>query len=122
MNTNQDKLERKGGGLINKLSEKLKKLRKEKEITQAELAEVLDVSTSMVGMYETNSRNPSYEILIKIADYFDVSVDYLLGRETFSYTSNQITLNLENVDSYEVHRDRLIIKGDFSKKFISILK
>lgn len=63
------------------IGERIKELRKENEITQEELAKNIDVSTSMVGMYETNARKPSYEVLIKIAKYFDVSTDYLLNTE-----------------------------------------
>lgn len=63
------------------LSKKIKSLRKDNKITQEELAIKIGVSTSMVGMYETDARKPSYEVLIKIADYFKVSLDYLL-RET----------------------------------------
>lgn len=63
------------------IGEKIKELRKENGITQEELAKNIDVSTSMVGMYETNARKPSYEVLIKIAKYFKVSTDYLLNAE-----------------------------------------
>lgn len=67
--------------MINVIGEKIKELRKENGITQEELAKNIDVSTSMVGMYETNARKPSYEVLIKIAKYFGVSTDYLLNTE-----------------------------------------
>ncbi|BDR73380.1 hypothetical protein K144316041_20880 [Clostridium tetani] len=60
------------------LGKKIKSLRKDNKITQEELAIKIGVSTSMVGMYETDARKPSYEVLIKIADYFKVSLDYLL--------------------------------------------
>ncbi|AAO36644.1 transcriptional regulator (endogenous virus) [Clostridium phage phiCTC2B] len=67
--------------MIDLLGKKIKSLRKDNKITQEELAIKIGVSTSMVGMYETDARKPSYEVLIKIADYFKVSLDYLL-RET----------------------------------------
>lgn len=57
----------------------LRELRNRKKISQAELAKYLNVTTSIVGMYETDVRNPSYEILVKIANYFCVSTDFLLG-------------------------------------------
>lgn len=63
------------------LGKKIKSLRKDNKITQEELARKIGISTSMIGMYETDARKPSYEVLIKIADYFKVSLDYLL-RET----------------------------------------
>lgn len=61
------------------IGNRIKKLRAEIPITQKELAEKIGVTTSMIGMYETNDRKPSYNILIKIANYFRVSTDYLLG-------------------------------------------
>ena len=57
----------------------LKALREERGLSQVELAKQLDISASAIGMYEVNSREPSDDIKTKIAEYFDVSVDYLLG-------------------------------------------
>lgn len=62
------------------LSEKIKQLRKEKDITQKELAETLSISPSTIAMYETGQRKPDSDMLETIADFFNVSVDYLLGR------------------------------------------
>ena len=59
---------------------KLKELRLEKKINQSELGEKIGISPSTVGMYERDQRFPDKDILGKIADYFEVSVDYLLGR------------------------------------------
>lgn len=55
-------------------------LREEKNIDRMELAKVLNISYSSVSKYETDIRFPDQEILKKIADYFEVSIDYLLGR------------------------------------------
>ena len=62
-------------------SEKLKKLRKSKKITQEELAKIINVERSSIGKYESSTTIPSNETLIKIANYFNVSTDYLLGNE-----------------------------------------
>lgn len=59
---------------------RIRALRKEKNMTQAELAKVLKVSDRTVGFYETGDRDPDTETLKKLADFFAVSVDYLLGR------------------------------------------
>ncbi|WP_287164113.1 helix-turn-helix transcriptional regulator [Clostridium sp.] len=67
--------------MITLLGDKIKKLRKSKNITQEELGKNIGVTTSMVGMYETNARKPSYEVLIKIAEFFSVSTDFLLNTE-----------------------------------------
>ena len=63
------------------LGERLRNLRKERGITQKELAEKLSMDTSIVCKYESGAAVPSYEALEKIADFFEVSTDYLFGRE-----------------------------------------
>lgn len=59
---------------------KLRKIRKEKGISQLKLALDLNMSQNTISRYETGEREPGINELIKLADYFDVSVDYLLGR------------------------------------------
>ena len=58
----------------------LKKLRKEKGMTQRELANEMRISHSSIGLYEQNRREPEYELLCKFADFFNTDIDYLLGR------------------------------------------
>lgn len=58
---------------------RLRTLRKNLNLTQQELADYLGVSKSMLSYYESSSRYPSYDILIKIARIFRVTTDYLLG-------------------------------------------
>lgn len=60
---------------------RIKELRKEKQITQAELAKALNISPSTIGMYEQGRREPDYKTLERIADFFRVSTDFLLGRK-----------------------------------------
>ena len=62
------------------LGKKLKELRKEYDMSQRQLAKALGISKSSYSHYETGASNPDYETLIIIADYFDVSLDYLFGR------------------------------------------
>lgn len=57
-----------------------KQLRLASGLTQAEMAEKLGVSKSTISMYENGNREPDYEILERIADFFNVDTDYLLGR------------------------------------------
>jgi len=59
---------------------RLKELREEKAMTQAQLSAHLQISASSIGMYEQGRREPDNETLIKIADFFNVTIDYLLGR------------------------------------------
>lgn len=62
-------------------SRRLKRLRKDKHMTQAQAAQRIGVTASMVSSYETDIRLPSYEVLIRLADVFGVTVDYLLCRQ-----------------------------------------
>ena len=57
-----------------------RKLRTSSNLTQNAIAERLGISRSTIGMYETGAREPDYETLEKIADYFNVDTDFLLGR------------------------------------------
>jgi transcriptional regulator with XRE-family HTH domain len=66
---------------MNELSVKLRELREKNELSQRELSKKLGLSQSTIGMYETGKREPNTEILTKIADFYGVSVDYLLDRD-----------------------------------------
>ena len=58
----------------------LRQLREARRLTQRELGKALDISESTVGMYERGKREPDLETLAAIADYFNVSTDFLIGR------------------------------------------
>lgn len=86
------------------IGEKIKQLRQDKKITQEDLGKAIGVTTSMVGMYETNARKPSLEVLDKIANYFDISTDFLLSRtdnpqqeKIKEYTCNSFLRSLGNL-------------------------
>lgn len=61
-------------------SERLLRLRRERNVTQRQLAEELQISELAIQHYESQRRKPAFDILIALADYFDVSLDYLVGR------------------------------------------
>ena len=67
-----------------KFKDNLKQLRNKRGLSQAELAEKLGFSTGLIGMYESGKRKPSYEALEIIADFFNISIDYLMGKESKS--------------------------------------
>ena len=62
-------------------SERLKTLRKEKKLTQKELAEQIGIKQNSYSDWETGKSEPSFENLIKLADLLEVSLDWLFGRE-----------------------------------------
>ena len=59
---------------------RLKEIRRNKGISQLKLAMDLNTSQNTISRYETGEREPGINELIKIADYFNVSIDYLVGR------------------------------------------
>ena len=65
---------------MSKFSERIKGLRTERGITQEQLASMLKVSRSTIGMYESGRREPDFETSEAIADIFNVDMDYLTGR------------------------------------------
>ena len=71
----------------------LTSLREERGIYQKELAAILKVSVGTVSNYENNIHFPDQEALLQLADYFGVTVDYLLGRTSYRYSLD--TLNEE---------------------------
>ena len=61
-------------------SARLVQLRKSRGITQRQLANELGISELAVQHYEAQRRKPAYDILLALADFFDISLDYLVGR------------------------------------------
>ena len=62
------------------ISTRLRQLRKERDLRQVDLANDLGIAQTTVANYEQHSRFPDETMLLKLASYFDVSLDYLLGR------------------------------------------
>ncbi|MGE5416476.1 MAG: helix-turn-helix domain-containing protein [Acidobacteriota bacterium] len=77
---------------MGELGKQMKILRSQYELTQQDLADALHIGKSAIALYETGRRQPDPVTLDKIADFFDVSVDYLLGRNrTSGSPSNSAT-------------------------------
>jgi transcriptional regulator with XRE-family HTH domain len=67
------------------LGQRIKQLRRQKlNITQEQLAEKMGVSKSTISQWESNTNEPNVDALIKLADLFGVTVDYLIGRDNYS--------------------------------------
>lgn len=75
---------------------RLKELRIEKSLTQAQLAKFLNISPSSIGMYEKNRRIPDTETLKRFAKYFNVSVDYLIGKSNIKESAEDILKDKNN--------------------------
>ncbi len=66
---------------MNKFAERLTELRKEKDISQTELAKQLNISVACINRWEKNLRVPNIDSLILLCKYFSCSADYMLGLE-----------------------------------------
>lgn len=100
---------------VMKLGDKIKKLREGKNISQKELAGELGVTDAMISMYENDKKNPSLDVITKIAMFFNVSTDYLLGTETMS--DNELPKNIR-----AVARDLLDLPEENRKLAIDMIK
>ena len=67
----------------NKFSERINELRIENNLSRAELAQKLNVSVRLISYWENGQRECDFDMIIKIADLFSVSIDYLLGRRDY---------------------------------------
>jgi len=80
---------------------RLKSLREYRNLKQSELAKEFNVSQSTIAMWETGKRDPDSESIQKMADYFNVSVDYLLGRSEFPHTGEIAAAHIDGDKSYD---------------------
>ena len=78
--------------------DRLRELRRERGMQQRELGELYNLSSSAIGSYERNLREPTLELLLQLSEYFGVSVDYLLCRTEERLTSKEY----KEKDSYEL--------------------
>ena len=85
------------------LNEKIKEQRKAKRESQVEMASALGLTKQCVSNWENDNIQPSIEMLVKIADYFGVTTDYLLGR------SETDVINVEGLSPVEISHIRDIV-------------
>lgn len=77
-----------------KFGDRLKQLRMEHGISGAELGEQLGMSKSGISNWEVRHREPSLEMLIKLSNFFGVSIDYLVGKSNFRETFKSLSIDL----------------------------
>lgn len=86
----------------------LKQLREQSRLSQKDIADYLGITRQAVASYELAKREPDYEILKKLADYFGVSIDYILGRA-----------NCRDMNALTVGSNIELIRGNFTYKELS---
>ena len=88
--------------------DRLKKLRALKKLSQKDFAQALKVSQQTVASWESGRTEPSHNALNEIADYFNVSADYLLGRDAPALSDEQVTL-LKGFDALNTAGRKLLV-------------
>lgn len=86
------------------LNENIKKLRLLRSLSQVELAQALHVSKQCISNWENDNIQPSIEMLIKVAKYFNVSTDFLLDLD------NQKNISIEGLTDKQVEHIKLLIE------------
>lgn len=85
--------------------ERLKQFRKEKGMTQIELAQLLGVSSGTVAMWETGKRKPQFETLNKLCDLFDRNLSYLVGSSDTPAPEGRAEDNIDQLEAWAVQED-----------------
>lgn len=88
---------------------RIKYLRQSRELNQVQLADKLGVAKQSVSNWENDNIMPSVEMLEKIADFFEVSTDYLLGREEKKTTDGQ-TIDVTGLTPRQIEHVNLIVE------------
>lgn len=90
--------------MLQNLGDKLKSARVNNNLSRNQVAELIGVSVSMIGHYETGERVPSVETLLKLASQYKVSIDYLLGN-----TTNSNSLSLDGLTYKQIQAVKQIV-------------
>lgn len=101
------------------LGERLQQLRKDRDLSQKEIAAHLKFTVSTISNYEQDVHAPDLETLRKLADYYDVSADYLLGRTQYCYSLE--TLHSKLTPQYSTMHLINTVSNLTEKNMISLL-
>lgn len=112
------------------LGERLTELRNARNLTQIEVAEMLHMSRSTYAQYEVNRRIPEYNTLEKLADFYEVSLDYIVGRSDYRHimkTGQSIFSNLDLSNTNSIAKIPMTYEGmsltdDEKREFIAIVQ
>lgn len=96
-------------------SENLRYLRKQKKISQVTLAKELEISPSAITMYEQGKREPSFELLKKMSDFFQVDFNFLLGEQIAS--GEAVVKNVDFMSNQD--KDNLVVRSPQTDYLVS---
>lgn len=108
-------------GVKGMFGERLRYLRECEELTQKELSEKLGISPSTLAHYESGRRDPGLDMLKKCANYFGVSVDYLLGNEDTKKIDKAISLRQELI-KLMIQRGIIEDASDLNDEHIALIE
>lgn len=114
------------------LGERIRSLRKEKKMTQQDLADHLKLAKSTISQYENNINEPDNDTTNRIADFFNVTVDYLLGRtnnpeRALSEETRDFVDSLELSDAEILTKFKFMVDGkplteEQAKRFVALVR
>lgn len=89
------------------MQNRIRELRKQHRLTMKQLGNVVDLAESTISQYETGKRQPDNEVLLKLSEYFGVSVDYLIGRDCppRRRTSEAPTISTDDMELLRMFHD-----------------
>ena len=102
--------------------ERIKKLREEHSVSQIDLAKALFISQSSISEYESGNQQPPTSMLIQLADFFDVNIDYLLGRTDIKISLNKLMQKLSTDSGSVTINDFLQLKDDEKRVIGELIK
>ena len=95
----------------------LRKLRESKKLTQLQLSMKLEVSQELISRYELGTSFPQPQMLIKLSNFFNCSVDYLLGLTDIKTPIQYLTNNTENLEYAELYSKYKLLSIEDKKYF-----
>ncbi|WP_313341416.1 helix-turn-helix transcriptional regulator [Sedimentibacter sp.] len=81
--------------MTSKISERIRYLRLKNNLTAKDLSVILGTSESAISLYENGKRKPSIELILKMADYFNVSTDFILGVDKNTITGSEKIIDID---------------------------
>ncbi len=92
--------------MVSKFKDRLREIRKYNKITQKQLGNHLKITEQTVSKYETGVSEPNIEMIIEIAKFFNVTIDYLLGNDNFTKTIDSEVS--EHISSKNISEDDIL--------------
>ena len=100
------------------LGDRIKKERNNLGLSREELAKKLDVSYSAIAMYEQGKREPGYDLIKKMCEKFNCSIDYLIGATDLK--SPQKLSSIPNIEEYYQNKTNTLLKNKYTISFLKI--